>query len=885
MNFAAQTNPQYTDRNGNPLSAGKVEFREAGTVFLKNIYSDAGHTVLAANPMPLNGAGRHEVGVVYPISGAYDILVYSFKNGQYVLEYTSQDIVFEEAPGAPIGAYDAIFSPSVSVLSTITGAAGGLVYTAGYFEPNDDGGGWWVWDEATVAVADGGSVIRPSGVGVGAWLRLFNGTKVYPQYWGAIPNEPLSMDSALTLMSVFAETNGYEAYFSPGTYNLDGSVGFGCPVELAEGVLFTGGTIPSTAAFNGPLVVSQKTRLVDASCALFINTDQKAPVEISWWNVSQGFISDSSTEIMKAINQSADNDIVIREIYTISADTAVRQSGKTLIFKENGALNIEGAVAADPVLQPNLFRIERTGPIILGQWATPIYDRGGGVSFSLPVYKIDMKWFLEDGAVIPATQYISLATRAIYISHNVILDWGDLKVTFNDNAGTIRLPHLFRGAQIIINAGASVRFDKYTSETPIQVFYGGENPIVNQDIDPAHFGQVTYLGSVDHSHVLSRCMDISAESRVEIDLQGREYRVRTGIQMLKYSVVNMKADGRKTVMKNGKIVWDVATTASIFTVRYHGIFRDIEVEATAGLGQIFLLSITGDVSDKGLEVYDSKIKGNDHALVWVGTALSGGVYLRAPALFQNCDIRVEKVTSTESPFPNANFGAMLRFYNNRVERGVSMSVSDIYCGPYCEFVDNKFINDFRIKLEAVPVSPLLPNNPVVQTKVVGNGFHNNLSTVSIIESAALSTVLEGNDATVKDNYLMNPSIAAALPATEGISDSKLVSSIVANPGTSQTITVQANAVLTRGVEYILPRNNAKLSPTATGRSFDADVTEITGYSVGGYDAFVRLLSARINWKQYLAAGSTQYDITYTFSNDTADVNDTIYAWAKFKFCV
>lgn len=63
---------QFTDANGAPLAAGEVYFYEPGTTTPKNTWQDSGLTVLNANPVVLNAAGRATIWG----SGSYRQVVY-----------------------------------------------------------------------------------------------------------------------------------------------------------------------------------------------------------------------------------------------------------------------------------------------------------------------------------------------------------------------------------------------------------------------------------------------------------------------------------------------------------------------------------------------------------------------------------------------------------------------------------------------------------------------------------------------------------------------------------------------------------------------------------------------------------------------------------------
>lgn len=57
-------------------------------------------------------------------------------------------------------------------LRSVTGLTGMLAMLAGITAPNDGGQGTFYWNSASTAPDDNFTIIRPSGVSAGAWVRL-----------------------------------------------------------------------------------------------------------------------------------------------------------------------------------------------------------------------------------------------------------------------------------------------------------------------------------------------------------------------------------------------------------------------------------------------------------------------------------------------------------------------------------------------------------------------------------------------------------------------------------------------------------------------------------------------------------------------------------------
>lgn len=66
---------QFFDRNGKPLSNGKIYFYTTGTSSLKSIYTDQGQGTPLENPVLLNSAGRPQTSGSIWLNGQYSIVI------------------------------------------------------------------------------------------------------------------------------------------------------------------------------------------------------------------------------------------------------------------------------------------------------------------------------------------------------------------------------------------------------------------------------------------------------------------------------------------------------------------------------------------------------------------------------------------------------------------------------------------------------------------------------------------------------------------------------------------------------------------------------------------------------------------------------------------
>jgi hypothetical protein len=72
--FMGIADPQFLSNTGAPLSSGSVYFYAAGTTTSAQTYTDASGTVLNANPIPLNSAGRPTSGGIWLLNISYKIV-------------------------------------------------------------------------------------------------------------------------------------------------------------------------------------------------------------------------------------------------------------------------------------------------------------------------------------------------------------------------------------------------------------------------------------------------------------------------------------------------------------------------------------------------------------------------------------------------------------------------------------------------------------------------------------------------------------------------------------------------------------------------------------------------------------------------------------------
>jgi hypothetical protein len=144
----------------------------AGTT--KEIYADSTLDTPLDNPLTLDAGGYVPEGGVWLSEGSYKLVV---KDSLGATQWTQDNIAGAGATGGGAGFG---YVDSIADLRNIVADSTGLAYVAGYYTPADQGGGFFVWETASTATDDGGSVISPQGSpATGRWIRIFESTDTW----------------------------------------------------------------------------------------------------------------------------------------------------------------------------------------------------------------------------------------------------------------------------------------------------------------------------------------------------------------------------------------------------------------------------------------------------------------------------------------------------------------------------------------------------------------------------------------------------------------------------------------------------------------------------------------------------------------------------------
>ncbi|EKP8674472.1 right-handed parallel beta-helix repeat-containing protein [Salmonella enterica] len=161
---------------------------------------------------------------------------------------SAADVMLELAAGngfSRIGQFESISE----LMSTSGGRDGDRVLVKSYYPGANTGGGEFSWNATTTAGADGGYIIRPTGVTVGAWVRVSKVNQVSLSQYGVVGNDDDVSNkvlAAFTMANILQKEINLDTDYRAQNIVIDGyknvrvrGVGKGKLVDNCNKVLFT----------------------------------------------------------------------------------------------------------------------------------------------------------------------------------------------------------------------------------------------------------------------------------------------------------------------------------------------------------------------------------------------------------------------------------------------------------------------------------------------------------------------------------------------------------------------------------------------------------------------------------------------------------------------
>ena len=348
--------PQFLDQNGSPISGGRLVFRDASTNALKEVYTDRALSVPAQNPQPLGADARPQDGSLYLAEGVYKITLQKPDGGGGWVDY----ITNPEVSGSISAGADVVSLQVLANIASLRSAVGGFsqyVLVMNYYT-NDRGGGFFRWDASSILADDGGSVIQPASLpATGRWIRIFSGSGVLSDEFGAVPSQP-AVEGNLLNASAYCSSNSVSLTIRGGTYSITGNLLLSGNYPLIiDGAKFTSATGSLVNLSTSGLTITQIQPMILSTCNLSITTTQDWVSPVYWGAVGDGVTDCYSAFVRMTGRHNApvliDRDFNVTavgapSIQQITLAGVLFKGGKILLqYADAGKFAISGAVQLD----------------------------------------------------------------------------------------------------------------------------------------------------------------------------------------------------------------------------------------------------------------------------------------------------------------------------------------------------------------------------------------------------------------------------------------------------------------------------------------------------------------------------------------------------------
>lgn len=226
----------YLDENGVRVSAGSLLVYKFGTTTLADIFADSEYTVPVANPFTLTSAGWAD-----PQLYANESVTVHVRDilGNDVKVYDQIATVQSAGNAGAIAVVDTI--EDLRNLEPIDGA---LVAVKGYYSTNDCYVREYIFEEGSVLLDNGGTVITSSLLPTGRWILKNDEDKIDVRAFGVISGID-DVNSQMRAVQGWASDNDKVVYIPKGTYNYSAGGTFDCyaALEVDEDVKFNRGIL------------------------------------------------------------------------------------------------------------------------------------------------------------------------------------------------------------------------------------------------------------------------------------------------------------------------------------------------------------------------------------------------------------------------------------------------------------------------------------------------------------------------------------------------------------------------------------------------------------------------------------------------------------------
>lgn len=547
--------PVILDSDGNVMAFGRLYYYEYNTTTPKAIYEDTGRTVpIDGDPLLLDISGRFEDQPILG-SGLYTVKSYRFigtdpltdPDDAWVFdhEWIEQGEATAGSSLSGIGTVGTIaelrnLEPDVDNITTLG------YYTAGDYKPKT-----YRWVSDSLALDNGGTVIRNPLYATGAWHLSLDDAYIDASVFGLISGVAGAKNSAISaLMTAAGSAGNPNAVFIPrGSYNVSGgSQNVACHLILDDKVKFI---CDADYSLNilGTFDIRTDETLTGAGSAGKLNLRFNGAIpsqELNsrWWDLALDNVADDGQRLQYALNNIAKEHSLrldgVAKIATLTADINCLCQIKAY---QGAGLRPEAGLT-------NVIKFHQEKPIDISKaWADPLNVTALFTSTGISAFKflnaIELRssWFSN----VNSGTYNQLSMNANLEALNVdSVNSGTLFIIDSNTYWTSigyglmdKFDFVFETGLLEYSSTGTVHIPSFTAPNGSIPFSGsGAFSVDNGNLNGSWFAD--FDGAIK-SALASGC---------ELDLQGLEFTQSTAI-----AVSDVKDSGR-TLIKNGLITID-----------------------------------------------------------------------------------------------------------------------------------------------------------------------------------------------------------------------------------------------------------------------------------------------------------------------------------------
>ena len=326
--MAVNQRAQYLDTNGNPLSMGRVTFREVDSENEKSIYADPNFDTELSNPVLLDASGFVPTSSIFYGEGNYSVLVERVTNpGEPIPNYAEEYLVpIVVGSDSILSTGNVVDISSVEELANLDIGTNSFVRCAQYYNRTvaDQGGGLFKWYANSTAQANLGMIFAWTGSTTGRFFRIGDGKSIRTSWYGVAGYTGASMTNRILQADAYCTSELTPMLeFTEAEIGIVGTINIVSPVKINTGVRFTqfDNNFAAKMVFNSDFIeVDGKTQPLVASISASLSVvflNKQMDIYPAWLGAWGDGVSDDYTSFYN-LRESTGN-IVIDKGYKLTA--------------------------------------------------------------------------------------------------------------------------------------------------------------------------------------------------------------------------------------------------------------------------------------------------------------------------------------------------------------------------------------------------------------------------------------------------------------------------------------------------------------------------------------------------------------------------------------